>query len=380
MLGHMLNYPVLIGGIALLWLSADIMVRNMVTLANKLRIPAFTVGVIMGFATSAPEFVVSVIAAIAGNPRLGIGNALGSNIANIGLVLGIGAIMTTIALAKKTIAINFSLLGIATVLLGTLMALGSRLDRVDGMILIACLIPILWQMARSAPQEIPEESASPMTGREIWRTIGIAFVLALVAGAHAYLFPLTEMTRAIIFLPCVGALLYFELRPPAYPAAAATPKQSHALLWLVMLSGLALLIIASNMVVTSAVSISRALGIDEIIIGLSVIALGTSLPELATVIASLWKKRHDIAVGNILSSNIFNALGVIGAAALAHPLAIDSDIMTRDFAMGAGLTLLLLLMILMKPSGRLSAKNGGILLACFAGYIYWLYYSELVLA
>lgn len=131
------------------------------------------------------------------------------------------------------------------------------------------------------------------------------------------------------------------------------------------------------MTVSSAISIASSLGIDEIVIGLSVIAIGTSLPELVTVIAGLWKKHHDMAIGNILSSNLFNGLGVIGATVLVQPLAIDLDVISRDFSVGAGLTLLLLFLIFAKPGKQLTPWKGSVLIACFAGYIYWLYYSEL---
>ena len=312
-----LDYLILAGSIALLLWSTNVMLDGAVAIAHRMRISALAIGILLGLGTSAPEFAVSTLAAVNGNPRLGVGNALGSNIANIGLVLGFAAAVSAIGIRKQTALINFLVLGAATALLGLLMS-DLHLGRVDGAILVPALIPILIFLARTLPKDMPEQQSE-----------------------------------------------------------AAVPVRTA---YLSAGGGLLLLLLASHWIVESAVTIARALEIDEIVIGLSVIAIGTSLPELATTVVSVWKKHHGVAVGNILGSNLFNSLGVVGVAVLIQPAAITEATVWRDFGAGAALTLLLLILLLAKPSLQLTRWKAAILLVCFCAYLWELYRSELLVA
>ena len=305
-----LNSFILAASIAgLLW-SANRMLDGALGLSHRFHISTVVVGLIVGFITSAPELVVSAFAAGGGNPRLGIGNALGSNIANLGLVLGLGAVLTSITMNKKTLFVQFIMLGGALGVLGLLL-MDMYLQRYDGIILIILLLPTLIYIARIAPTVIPVQVSQSST----WQ----------------YQLPI----------------------------------------------GFIILLIASHYTVTSAVHIAQMLGIDEVLIGLSVIAIGTSLPELAIVIVSVWKKHFEIALGNILGSNLFNTLGVIGATALIHPFAVDHTIIERDFLLGVALSLLLFLLLFIKPKLMVNRWKGTLLLLCFGAYMVLLYQSGL---
>ena len=303
-----LNIIILTLAIALLLWSTNIMINGAIALSHALRVSMTVIGLLIGVGTSIPELSVSVIAAIYDNARLGVANALGSNIVNIGLALGFGAIFSSISLDKKTFTNQYLILIGVTIILGLLM-LDHYLSRYDGILLLALLLPVLYFMSKTSPHE----TAPPHTHKPFSR-------------------------------------FYLEI-----------------------FGGLTLLIISSHYTVESAVNIGHLLNIDKAIIGLSVIAIGTSLPELLTVIVSLWKKQPAIAIGNILGSNILNGLGVIGATILVTPLPVNSALLERDYMTGVFLTLLLFLLLFIKPNFIISRWKGTILLICFFSYMLKLY-------
>lgn len=301
-----LDFFIVAVSIAVIVWSANILMDGAVALSWRYRIPTTVVGLIIGFMTSVPEITVSVLAALEGNARLAIGNALGSNIANIGLVVGFGVLFGSVLAQRKIILMKFLMLAGAYLVLGVVL-LDFYLSRGDALILLVLLLPSLYYIARSSEESIPEQPS----------------------GANG---------------------------------------------WVIKLfAGLVLLLIGSHYAVNSAVHIATFFGIDEIIIGLSLIAVGTSLPELATFIAGVVKKHHSIALGNIVGSNLFNVFAVIGVAALIQPLPIEFMIIERDFLSMVGITALLLILLLIKPhsNGELEVNRwkGMVLLVGFFAYL-----------
>lgn len=310
-------------GLALLVWSADRFVDGASSLASHLGVSPLIIGItIIGFGTSAPEILVSIIAVMENTPDIAIGNALGSNIANIGLILGVTAFITPIPVARGLFRREYPLLILATALLAWCLWDGS-LDQIDGMALMLTLIAILIYLIKS-------HRSDPNNNRIE-----------------------EELSEAI-------------------PEDMSLPK---AAMWIMI--GLVILVGSSKLLVWGATDIAIAFGVSELIIGLTVIALGTSLPELAASIASLKKGVPDMAIGNVIGSNLFNSLAVIGLPALMTDFSIDAHAITRDLPVVGGLTLLLLCYSYFPASSAqsLSRMKGSSLLACFVIYQVYLYFT-----
>lgn len=319
----LLAFSAIIFGLALLVWSADKFVEGASSLASHLGVSPLIIGItIIGFGTSAPEILVSIIAVLEDTPDIAIGNALGSNIANIGLILGVTAFITPIPIAKGLFRREYPLLVIATALLAWCMIDGA-LDRIDGFTLLLVLLAILIYLIKSHRNDPNNDRIE----QELSETI------------------LEDMTR------------------------------TSAIVW--MFVGLIILVGSSKILVWGATDIALELGVSELIIGLTVIALGTSLPELAASIASLKKGVPDMAIGNVIGSNLFNSLAVIGLPALLTNFSIDSHAVSRDLPVVGGLTLLLLCFSCFPTSSTqsLSRLKGFLLLLCFVIYQLYLYYS-----
>jgi cation:H+ antiporter len=310
---------ILVGFALLIW-SADLFVDGASAVAKNMGISPLLIGlVIVGFGTSAPEMLVAVFASADGSPGLAIGNALGSNITNIALVLGVTALFVPLhvhsGILKREMPI---LVGIMLVVL--VMFMDHTLSIIDGLILIVGLFLVMGWLGKQAMKE----STDPLSDE-------------------------------------------FEDELPAI----ATPKAS-----LMLISGLLILLGSSKLLVWGATNIAIELGISDLIIGLTIVAIGTSLPELAATIMSAYKKEHDIALGNIIGSNIFNMLGVLAFPALIAPGALPEGVLERDLPWTIGLTLLLFVLAYgFKSAGYLSRFKGAIFLACFIAYEVVLYLS-----
>ena len=306
-------------GLVLLVVGADRFVIGAASLARNLGIPPIIIGiVIVGIVTSMPEVLVGSVAALDGNTEIAIGNAIGSNIANIGLVLGLTVCITPFFILSRTLRREFLVMNLSA-LLALVVMLDRNLDRLDSvLLLLALVIVLLWivRIARSSPK------SDPLAG-EIEREL-----------AHV----------------------------SSTPIAIAN-----------LLIGLVALLGGAELLVSCAVIIAQHFGISNLVIGLTIIAVGTSLPELAASIVSVIKKEADIAVGNIIGSNTFNMLAVIGIPGLIHPSAFSASVVIRDFPVMIALTLLLGWMVFIQGSGRLSRANGIVLLLCFIAYQYWLF-------
>lgn len=315
---------VVIGLIVLVW-SADKFVEGAASLAATLGVPTLLIGmVIMGFGTSAPEMVVSAIAASKGNPGIALGNAYGSNIANIGLILGITALLSPIAVKSKILRTELPVLALVTALAAWQLWDGN-LSRIDAFVLLGVFSVLIgWSIFQG------------MRGNTDSLTIDI------------------DEGEEIKKQP-VGKSVF----------------------WLV--TGLVLLVISSDRMVWGAVEIARTFGLSDHLIGLTIIAFGTSLPELAASVAAVRKNEHDLALGNVIGSNLFNTLAVVGIAGAIHPLAIAENIMQRDMLVMSVLTLSLFVFGYgFKKQGRINRIEGAILVACYIGYTTYLVATQMM--
>ena len=306
------------GLIVLVW-SADRFVDGAVATARHLGMSSLLIGmIIVGFGTSAPEIVVSVLASSQGNPGLALGNAIGSNITNIALILGITALISPIAVESNIVKKELPVL-IGITLLAILLIIDGEITLTDGGILLGAFAIVM--------------------GWSIYT--GMHDKQDALANEHEQ-----ELS---------GELMSLKL----------------GLFWLGL--GLILLVASSRLLVWGAVDIATSLGISDLIIGLTIVAIGTSLPELASSIAATRKGEHDLAIGNVIGSNLFNTLTVIGIAAVIHPLSVDSDVIYRDLPVWGGLTITLILFSYgFSKRGRISRLEGGVLMAAYIGYTIWL--------
>ncbi len=318
----LLSLLAIVIGLALLVWSADRFVEGAAAFANNLGVSALIIGItIIGFGTSAPEILISLISIFDGTPDLALGNAMGSNIANIGLILGITAMVMPIAFASNILKREFPILMIATLLMAWSIW-DNYLDLVDGIVLLGFLtlsLGYLIHISRSSPKDSMA----------------------------------TELDHEI-------------------PHDMSTKV---ALAWTFV--GLLILVGSSKLLVWGSVNIATALGISELIIGLTIVALGTSLPELAASIAGVRKGENDLVIGNIVGSNLFNSLAVIGLPALLTEFPVSAIAITRDLPVMLGLTLLLFVMAFYpkKSFCKMTHFKGAVLLLGFVLYQSFLYYQ-----
>ncbi|WP_058554733.1 calcium/sodium antiporter [Thiohalocapsa sp. ML1] len=313
----------ILAGFALLVWSADRFVDGAAATAGHMGMPSLLIGmVIVGFGTSAPEMVVSAMAALDGKPDLALGNALGSNIVNTGLILGITALVAPIAVHSKIIRRELPLLfGIG--LLSGLLFWGGSLTRAEALLLLAGFFGLIG-----------------------WT------VFAALRGRGDALEAETEQELA------------------AHPMTLKA-----AMVWLAV--GLVLLVVSSRVLVWGAVSVAEALGVSDLIIGLTIVALGTSLPELAASVMAARKGEHDIAIGNVVGSNMFNLLAVVGIAGVIAPMpTLAPELLTRDWPVMMAMTGLLFVTAYgFRGPGRINRLEGALLLSAYVAYTAWLVLS-----
>lgn len=314
-----LAWLAVISGLAVLVWSADRFVDGASGTARYAGMSPLLIGMlIVGFGTSAPELVVSVIAASDGNPGLALGNAYGSNITNIGLVVGVVAVIAPIQVQSAIVRRELPILLLVTLFAGWQL-IDNDLSRLDGFLL---LIVFAGTMGWSILQ-----------GRQPGDVLEAEYT--------------SELDSHVMTL-------------------------RTAILWLVV--GLIGLVISSRALVWGAVDIAANLGVSDLIIGLTVVAVGTSLPELASSLAAIRKKQHDLALGNVIGSGLFNTLAVVGLATTISPMQTESAVLTRDWVLMTALTVLLLIMGIgtRKRPGRINRLEGGVLLAIYLGYTTYL--------
>jgi cation:H+ antiporter len=315
----------IVAGLALLVWSADRFVDGSASAARHFGMPPLLIGmVIVGFGTSAPEMMVSALAATQGNPGIALGNAYGSNITNIALILGISALINPITVHSQVLRKELPVLTAVTALAA-------------------------WQL---------------MDG-EITR-IDAAVLLAVFGGLMVWTFRQGFKGKR----DALGSEVEQELKEHDMPIR-------RAIFWVV--AGLVLLIISSRILVWAAVEMARGFGVSDLIVGLTIVAVGTSLPELASSVIAARKGEHDIALGNILGSNLFNTLAVVGIAGLIQPLKAEAEILSRDILVMAVVTVSLFVIGYgFRGPGRINRVEGVVLLACFVGYTAYLVSTAMV--
>ncbi|MEC7698753.1 MAG: calcium/sodium antiporter [Pseudomonadota bacterium] len=316
----LLNIVIFLVGLIVLSWSADRFVYGASALAKNIGISPMMIGLtIVAMGSSAPEIVVSAIASANGNMNTAVGNALGSNITNIALVLGITALVKPLLVSSTTLKRELpALLIISLIAIGFMF--DGELKSYEGIILLGLFIFVLAMMAWLSLQVDKEDPLVAETADEIPKGV----------------------------------------------------SNTSALIWIGI--GLVILPLSAHFLVNSAVEIARYMGISDLVIGLTIIAFGTSLPELAASVAGVLKGEDDLALGNIIGSNIFNLLAVLGMPGLIAPGILDPDVYNRDMYVMLGLTLLLFLFSFDLIGKRtISRTNGFILLACFIGYQFWLF-------
>ena len=316
----LLNIVIFLVGLIVLSWSADRFVYGASALAKNIGISPMMIGLtIVAMGSSAPEIVVSAIASANGNMNTAVGNALGSNITSIALVLGITALVKPLLVSSTTLKRELpALLIISLIAIGFMF--DGELKSYEGIILLGLFIFVLAMMAWLSLQVDKEDPLVAETADEIPKGV----------------------------------------------------SNTSALIWIGV--GLVILPLSAHFLVNSAVEIARYMGISDLVIGLTIIAFGTSLPELAASVAGVLKGEDDLALGNIIGSNIFNLLAVLGMPGLIAPGILDPDVYNRDMYVMLGLTLLLFLFSFDLIGKRtISRTNGFILLACFIGYQFWLF-------
>ena len=304
----------LIGGLAVLAWSADVMVDGASATARYLGLPSLLIGMlIVGFGTSAPELVVSAIASVQGNPGLALGNAYGSNIANIALILGTAALISPILVHSKVLKRELPVLTGVTAL-ALFQIVDGQVSRTDASILILIFTGLMvWSIWEGYAQRHD--------------TFGDEFAIDS---------------------------LRMDLRP--------------ALLRLI--GGILFLVLSSRILVWGAVEIAEILRISDTVIGLTVVAIGTSLPELASSVAAVRKHEHDLALGNVIGSNLFNTLAVVGLAGVVRPIPVEMDVLYRDGLLMAALTLSIFgIGFGFRGEGRITRLEGAILLLIYGLYL-----------
>lgn len=299
-----MTYLLFVLGLVALFFGGEYLVRGATAIAKHFRLSPMVIGLtIVGFGTSAPEMLVSVQAALAGQPAIAIGNVLGSNIANILLILGLSALIAPLIIPVRKLWRDLGFMLLATAVIWV-MLLDGNVTRLDGALLMAGLLIFLI----------------------------VAFLTGKVEEDEASL----------------GDI-------PQWKA------------WAMTLGGLVVLVIGARLLVDSSTEIARAFGISEAVIGLTIVAVGTSLPELATSVIAAIRKQTEIAVGNIVGSNIFNIFGILGTTALIAPIPSEARFAAIDmpWVAGSAIGLTVLAFVL----GGLPRIAGVILLATYAGYV-----------
>ncbi len=299
-----MTYLLFVLGLVALFFGGEYLVRGATAIAKHFRLSPMVIGLtIVGFGTSAPELLVSIQAAMAGQPAIAIGNVLGSNIANILLILGISALIAPLIIPVRKLWRDLGFMLLATAVIWVMLLDGS-VTRFDGLLLVAGLIIFLATAFLTGKVEVEEANEGDI---------------------------------------------------PQWKA------------WAMTLGGLVVLVIGARLLVDSSTEIARAFGISEAVIGLTIVAVGTSLPELATSVIAAIRKQTEIAVGNIVGSNIFNIFGILGTTALIAPIPADPRFASVDmpWVAGAAIGLTVLAFVL----GGLPRIAGALLLAAYAGYV-----------
>ncbi|MEL7311483.1 MAG: calcium/sodium antiporter [Pseudomonadota bacterium] len=305
---------VVVGLAALIW-GADRFVIGASAMARNLGVPTLLIGLtVVGIATSAPEILVSIMAALKGQPDLAIGNAVGSNIANIALVLGATAVLKPIAVRSSTLQQEMPAL-LAVTLLTVALVLDSQLSRTDGLVMLIALVVVMYWIVRIGFRSDADDPIEAEYDAEIPKDM----------------------------------------------------RMGTAIGWFML--GLVVLLIGAELLVRGATAVAISYGVSELVIGVTLVAIGTSLPELAVSLISATKGEQGLAIGNIIGSNMFNLLAVIGCAIVIQPTSVAPDVLSLHFFVMIALTLVLFAMAYnYSGAGRINQIEGAALLIAFFSY------------
>jgi cation:H+ antiporter len=319
--------PALLAPVFLAW-GADRFVDGASALSFNVGMSPLLIGVlVMGFGTSLPELLVSLFSSIMGNSGLSLGNAYGSNIVNIGLVLGLAAVLSPVIVKRHVVRRELPLLILATAITAYFV-MDYELSRGEGLILLASFLVLLIYLVRASSDDPTKREDSSLQRRLEKRTISLG--------------------KSINYL----------------------------------VIGLAVISICSVALVWSARGIVTNLGISELIVGVVLLAFGTSLPELVVIVVAAKRGEHELALGNVIGSNLFNTLAVVGTAGLIAPTVFDAELVTRDLAVMFTFTAALVVMAYGwgRRTGVINKLEGGVLLLAVAGYFTYLVYSTAIFA
>lgn len=311
-----MDYLFVLIGLTLLVVGGEFLVRSSVALSFKLNLSKMVIGLtVVSFATSAPELLVSLQAALKESSDISLGNVIGSNIANIGLVLGITAIISPLAIDKGFYKLNWPVMMVLSVALFFILKSGNIISRTEGVALLLMLVVYLWILIRKARKERGTEPVDDSIDEGLSKASNFKIILWLLIG---------------------GAALYG----------------------------------GSELLVSSAVSLAKDFGVTERVIAVTMIAVGTSIPELAASVIAALKKEKAISLGNLIGSNIFNIASVLGVTALIQPIAVVStEVLTNDIFWMIGFAAILLPMAFLPKSCQIGRKRGMFLLAAYAVFI-----------
>ncbi|MBW2519953.1 MAG: calcium/sodium antiporter [Deltaproteobacteria bacterium] len=314
-----LSLGAITSGLLLLVWSADRFIAGSAATARHVGLPPLLIGmIVVGFGTSVPEMMVSVLAAWQGNPGIALGNAFGSNISNIGLILGIAALINPITVQSGVLKKELPILCAITFVTAYLIR-DFQLSKTDAWLLLLLFFGMLgWTLVQGLKRQ--------------GDTLGV------------------EVEQ--------------EFSAPAMPLSRAVQN---------LFFGLIILIVSSRLLVWGAIRLATDLGVNELLLGLTVVAVGTSLPELASSIMAARKSEHDIALGNVIGSNLFNTLAVLGVAGVIQPVPVPKEVLLRDLPVMTGLTLSLFLFGYgFRRPGRINRWEGAILVLVFFSYSLYL--------
>lgn len=311
----------------MLLLGGEILVKGSVALARRLKMPPLIIGIVLvGFGTSMPELVTCVAAALEGSPDIAVGNVVGSNIANILLVAGLGAALVPIITPVSEFKRDGTALTVSTLMLVAVALMWGDIGRITGFIFFLSLL---------------------------------GYVAFIYFSEKAKL-KRVEEKHIVEELEEIGTFMGRPL--------------NMALSAVLAVGGIALTILGAKLLVTGAIDLAQKAGISETVIGLTIVAIGTSLPELVTAVVAGLRNHGDVSLGNILGSNIYNILGILGITALVDPLVIPAEILRFDLWVMILATIMLAVFAVRKL--KITRIEGGILLATYAVYLYMLYIGQ----
>lgn len=319
-----------LGGLVLLAVGGEFLVRGAVQLAERLGVSPLVIGLtLVGFGTSTPELVASVQASLAGAPGIAVGNIVGSNIANILLILGVSALISPIAVGSRALSRDGAVV-LGTAVMFAAMGFMMELGRLSGLVFLGMLIGYIVYA---------------------WRQESVG------ADGHTAAFEKAEAFEAI--------------NPGMHQGGAAAPGAGRGKLLLsvaMALGGIAVVVLGGRLLVDGAIELAQTLGIAESVIGLTIVAVGTSMPELVTSVVAAARKQSDVALGNVLGSNIYNILGIGGVTGLIAPTAVPPEMVRFDSPVMVAVSALAL--VFAWTGMRIGRREGGVLLGAYAAYIW----------